>query len=364
MKYFIIFFCVLISSGVIAQRSDKKDSPVMSGSFVYSLPRTGIRVHVKATEEKFFHGPYFSYAKALLGINNAPSEDYVKWTIDDINIETFSEPDPSQTHLAKGEFGVLVSMTPSGIISGINSKSESKENFSSVTSFYGEQKIPKIPYTDLSLNSFIVTDDTLNYDDKIVIKSLQQKVKDAANTIIKLRNRRFNLLTGREEKKLPDGESYEVMVNQLKKLEKEYVALFIGKSFLKTFDYTFDYIPGNNSVSGKVIFRFSESGGVLPSTDMSGKPVIIDVKKDDNLFSAQSNGISSLSGGINTLYYRLPGKAEVKLSLGLRLLATSSVKIAQFGTVAPVPEGLLNGDYSILFYPETGEIKQVSKINK
>lgn len=364
MKYFIVFFCVLISSVVIAQRSDKKDSPVLSGSFVYSLPRTGIRVHVKATEEKFFHGPYFSYAKALLGIDNASSEDNVKWTIDDINIETFCEPDPSQIHLAKGEFGVLISMTPSGIISGINSQSEINENFSSVTSFYGEQKTPKIPYTDLSLNSFIVTDDTINYDDKIIIKSMQQKVKDAAKTIIKLRNRRFNLLTGREEKKLPDGESYGVMVDQLQKLEKDYVALFIGKSFFKTFEYTFDYIPGNNSVSGNVIFRFSETGGVLPSTDMSGKPVTIDVKKDDNLFSAQSNGTSSLSGGINTIYYRLPGKAEVKISLGIRLLASSIIKVAQFGTVAPIPEGLLNGDYSILFYPETGEIKQVSRKDK
>ncbi|MBK5203282.1 MAG: DUF4831 family protein [Prolixibacteraceae bacterium] len=364
MRYLVIFFCVMISSGVIAQRSDKKDSPVMSGSFVYSLPRTGIRVHVKATEEKFFHGPYFSYAKALLGINNVSSEDKVKWTIDDINIETFSEPDPVQIHLAKGDFGVLISMTPSGIISGINSQSEIDKNFSPVTSFYGEQKTPEIPYTDLSLKSFIVKEDSLNYDDKIIIKSMQEKVKDAAKTIIKLRNRRFKLLTGDEEKKLPDGESYGVMVDQLKKLEKEYVALFVGKSFFKTFEYTFDYIPGNNTVSGNVIFRFSESGGVLPSNDMSGKPVTIDVKKDDNLFSAQSNGTSGLSGGVNTIYYRLPGKAEVKLSLGIRLLATSSIEVAQFGTVAPVPEGLLNGDYSILFYPETGEIKQVSKIKK
>jgi len=351
----------MISFGAFAQRSDKKDSPMVSESFVYSLPRTVIRVHVKATEEKFFHGPYFSYTKALLGIDNASSEDKVTWTIDDIRINTFSEPDPGQIHLAKGTFGRLISMTPSGVISGINSQSENNEISSPVSSFYGEQNIPEIPFTDLSLKSFMVKDDSTHYSGTIVVKSLQEKVKEAANTITKLRKRRFKLLLGDKDYKLPDGKAYSVMVDQLEKLEKEYVALFIGKSFRKTFEYTFDYIPGNNSVSGDVIFRFSDSGGVLPLNDMSGKPVFIDVKKEKDLYSAQYNGTSGLSGGSNTIYYRLPGKAEVRLLLGIRLLATSSLEMAQFGTVAPVPEGLLNGEYSILFHPETGEIKSVFK---
>jgi len=359
MKYFIVFFCFLISFSAFAQRSDK--NPAVSGSFVYNLPRTGIRVHVKATEEKFFHGPYFSYAKALLGIDKASSEDKVVWTIDDIKIETFSEPDPDQIHLAKGNLGLLISMTPSGIISGINSQSEINEKISPVTSFYGEQNTPDIPFTDLSLKSFMVKKDSIHNSGTIIVKSMQEKVKEAAETITKLRKRRFKMLTGDDKIKLPDGVAYGVMVNQLEKLEKEYVALFIGKSFCKTFDYTFDYIPANNSVSGDVIFRFSDSGGVLPSSDMSGKPVSIDLKKEKDLSSAQSNGTSGLSGGSNTIYYRLPGNAEVRLSLGIRLLATSNLEIAQFGTVAPVPEGLLNGDYSILFHTETGEIKNVLK---
>ena len=364
MKYFIVLFCFMISFGAFAQRSDKKDSPVVSGSFVYSLPRTGIRVYVRATEEIFFHGPYFSYAKALLGIDNASSADKVKWDIDDIRIETFSEPDPGQIHLAKGNFGVLINMTPSGIILGINSQSEIDDKISPVSSFYGEQNTPEIPFTDLSLKSFMVKDDSLHYKGTIVVKSIQEKVKEAAETITKLRKRRFKLLLGDEDYKLPDGKAYSVMADQLEKLEKEYVALFIGKSFRKTFEYTFDYIPANNSVSGDVIFRFSDSGGVLPAGDMSGKPVSIDVKKEKDLYSAQSNGTSGLSGGNNTIYYRLPGKAEVRLSLGIRLLATSSVEMAQFGVVAPVPEGLLNSDYSILFYPETGGIKSILKKEK
>jgi len=354
----------MISFSAFAQRSDKKDNPVVSGSFVYSLPRTGIRVHVKATEEKFFHGPYFSYAKALLGIDNASSEDKVKWTIDDIKIKTFSEPDPGQIHLATGNFGVLISMTPSGIISGINSHSEIDVKNLPVTSFYGKQNTPEIPFTDLSLKSFMVKDDSTHHSGTIIVKPLQEKVKEAAQTITKFRKRRFKLFIGEEGKKLPDGDAYRVMSDQLEKLEKDYVALFIGKSFCKTFEYTFEYIPGNKSVSGDVIFRFSDSGGVLPSTDMSGKPVSIDVKKDIDLYSAQSNGTSNLPGGSNTIYYRLPGKAEVNLSLGIRLLATSSVEMAQFGTIAPVPEGLLNGDYSILFHPETGGIKTVLKNEK
>ena len=45
----------------------------------------------------------------------------------------------------------------------------------------------------------------------------------------------------------------------------------------------------------------------------------------------------------------------------LKTIATARAVIAQSGTVAPLPEELLYGEYAIEIHPETGAIKSVSK---
>lgn len=365
MRTYLIFALLFLTTTAFAfQKDDKKKDeegiPTPKEGVVYSLPRTGIRIHVKATQEKYFHGPYFQYAEALLGIKNAPSMDAEHWTINDIQIETFSEADPDQVHKAMGDAAGMLSLTPSGILAGINHEAEPvKENYS-VSTFLGDTRTPDIPFLDLSLKPFYeVGDSTKN--GAIVTKSLEEKAQEAAQTIIKLRKRRFKTLANAYDTQLPDGKAYGVMVDQLAKLEKDYVGLFVGKSFKKTFDYSFDFIPGENSVSGEVVFRFSENKGVLPKSDLSGKPVVIDMEKLDNLASAQNKLKASANpaAGESGVFYRIPGKSEIKILNGLTLMAITRATIAQFGTVAPLPEDYLNGNYSIAFYPETGAIKSV-----
>ena len=195
----------------------------------------------------------------------------------------------------------------------------------------------------------------------IVTKSLEEKAQEAAHTITKLRKRRFKSLANAYETQLPDGKAYELMVKELGKLEKEYVSLFVGKSYKKSFDYSFDFIPGENSVSGEVVFRFSDTKGVLPKSDLSGKPVVIDLDKLNDLAAAQNKLKTSANpaAGQDGVYYRIPGKAEIKILNGLNLMAITRATIAQFGTVAPLPEDYLDGNYSVAIYPETGAIKSV-----
>ena len=359
-KYTLLVILIFIGMSGFAQRSDKKDGSALSvtGGVVYSLPRTGIRICVSATREKFFHGPYAQYAEALLGIKNAPSSDQENWTIDDIRIETFSEPDPEQVYKAHGSAAPLVSLTESGILAGINSFEETKEEVYPVSTFLGNTRTPEIPFTDLSLNPFFEKQDSAHAN-TIVVKSPEEKAREAAQTITKLRKRRFKTLANGYDEQLPDGQAYQVMVDELAKLEDEYVGLFVGKSFKKTFDYCFDFIPGDNSVSGEVVFRFSDTKGILPKTDMSGKPVVIDMKKLDDLASAQSKMTAGGAPGASSVFYRVPGKAEIRLLDGINLMAVTRAEIAQFGTVAALPDELLDGNYKISFHPTTGGIKSI-----
>ncbi|MGV8096765.1 MAG: DUF4831 family protein [Mangrovibacterium sp.] len=356
--YKLLFVLMIFSSSIFAQRTDKKESVVaFTNGIVYSLPRTGVRIYVTATQEKFFYGPYYQYAGPLLGIKNAPSSDRESWTINDIRIETFSEPDPGQVHKATGHTASMVSLTPSGTLAGINAVVETQEETFPVSTFLGDTKAPEIPFPDLSLNSFFEKRDS-THKKALVIKSMEEKALEAAHTVTKLRKRRFKTLANGYEEQLPDGRAYEVMVEELDKLEKEYVALFIGKSYKKSFEYCFDYIPGNNSVSGEVVFRFSESKGILPETDLSGKPIVIDMKKLDSLASAQAKEATGNPSGTG-VFHRIPGKAEIRILNGINLMATTRADIAQFGITTFVPDELLDGNYRITFHPKTGGIKSI-----
>ncbi len=365
MKIRIILFILLTGFCLQseAQRSDKNASPEMTDGVVYSLPRTGVRIFVTATREKYFAGPYAQYADVMLGLKNAPVSDQEKWTITNIEIKTFSEADPNQVYKAKGAIGALVNLTSDGVIAGVNSpESTSGVACSPVTTFLDSTPIPDYPFKDLSLSPFVEKPDSAAAN-VLIAKTQQEKAQEAAHTVTKLRKRRFKTLANGYEEQLPDGKAYKVMVDELGALEEEYVALFIGKSYTATYQYCFDYIPNDNAGSGEVVFRFSDSKGVLPTTDLSGKPMQVDLRKVSDLASAQSKQKSagaSADAGKSGVYYRSPGKAEFKLMNGVQLMALTRLDIAQFGTVIPVPEELLDGNHAITFHPETGAIKSIA----
>ena len=352
-RIYLLAFSLIISCFTFAQRRETT-VPVISGGVVYSLPRTGIRIHVKATQEKFYFGPYYQYSEVMLGLKNAPSSDRENWVITDIRIETFCEPDPQHVYKAKG---VLVGLTESGTIAGINSHVESVPAQPKTSKFLGNTYLPEIPFPDRSMNSFYSVPDSAGPRSNYIVKSLEVKAREASESIMYLRERRFNTLANEFEDPLPDGKAYVVMVEELAKLEKEYLSLFMGKTIHEHYEYSFDYVSGPGSVTGDVVFRFNETKGVLPATDMTGRPITIEMKKLDNLAAAQTK--VSDEQGSSGIFYRLPGIAEVRLLNGINLMATTRIEVAQFGTVAPLPEEMLNGNYSILFHPASGAIKSV-----
>ena len=74
MRLIAIIIAMLFIAPVYGQRSKKKDEVtevvVYAEGIIYALPRTGIRIYVKATEEVYTPGPYAAYADDLLGIKD------------------------------------------------------------------------------------------------------------------------------------------------------------------------------------------------------------------------------------------------------------------------------------------------------
>jgi hypothetical protein len=368
ISIFTLILTLCIASIATAQKEDKKKSgagapPGIVEGVIYALPHTGIRVHVKATHESIIHGPFQMYAKKMLGIDNVPATDADRWNMDEIRIEVFSEPDPDQVFKTMGHAAQMLSHTESGILAGINTMAANKETSLQPSSFPMKGLDKPIKFTDLSVWSFYAPADSTQKG-KMVSKSEEQKAAEAAETIFNIRSSRYNLLTNADNEPLPDGKSFEVMRDELGKMEENYLSLFIGKSSKEKCEFSFDFIPGQKTVKGEVFFRFSEDRGVLPKTDLSGRPIVIDVVKDETLASKQSvlSASANPEAGKSGLYYRIPGISEIRILDGNRQLAGIRTSIAQFGTVVPVPEDLLDGSYKLEFFPSTGAIKSVTEM--
>ena len=121
-------------------------------------------------------------------------------------------------------------------------------------------------------------------------------------------------------------------------------------------------MPGSKDKNASVIFRISDENGVVPASDLSGKPVMIEFELDDALLAQYQKNASSdnPNAGIQGVFYRMPAIANVKITYELNTLASARTTVAQFGVVTPLPEEFLNGNYAISFHSETGAIKSVS----
>ena len=369
MKAYLFTFilAVFVVSMANGQKDDKRKSVTAivgpAEGIVYSLPQTGIRVNIKATRERFIHGPFQMYAQKMLGIENVQATDADRWNMDEMKLEVFSEPDAEQVYKALGPAAQMVSLTQTGIIAGINTAVESDDAAIETQSFLTKNLDKQVKFTDLSIWSFYSpADSTKRF--KLVSKNPEQKAAEAAETIFNLRNSRFALLTNADDEPLPDGKSFEVMTEELGKMEENYLALFIGKSSREKYEFSFEFVPGQKTVKGEVFFRFSDDRGVLPKSDLSGRPVVIEVNKIENLAAKQSGLITSenQNAGKSGVYYRIPGMAEVRIMDGAIQLAGTRIPIAQFGTTAPVPEDLLDGTYKLEFHTSSGAVKSILKV--
>jgi hypothetical protein len=340
------------------RKKDDTVAPAFVEGVVYSLPRTGIRVNVKATKETFRPGPYAAYAEQLLGIKNVRTKAAVNWAIEDVKMDVFSEPDPENTYKAMGIN--LVSLSSDGCLAGINALSAGNKEEKVVTNTvgqkteFGENNAFEY-FTDAPI--YTAGDSTNNY--RPVRLPEEQKISKAAQRVLESRRIQYEIAAGLVDEFHPDGEAYKLSLKELKKIENDYLSLFVGRSTYEKETFGFDYVPKTGK--SEAIFRISDENGIVPASDLSGKPVMIEFDIDKDLVQKYSGMVKSdnPNAGHSGVYYRIPGRATVKLINEMNVFATARITVAQFGAVAPVPEDLLFGDFAIEFNTETGTIQSV-----
>ncbi len=366
----VLFSCKSTSETRVSKIENSNLIP--ESGIIYALPRTNLKFTIEASRTDIIPGPYCEYAEKYMGIEDVPEEEISIWQITDISIHTYNDIDPEQYYILEPEGKINIDfnkLIQNGNVLPVNKSLES--NFAN--EFYGINNTEnEIVFTDLSITKYVgeekftyfkrVQRDSLFAkvpvtQTKSVYKSFEDKAEEAANFIFMIREKRFELLTGMADF-YPEGKSLEVAINELNRLENDYLALFIGKRFTSNYSAGFEFAPTETELNQPyILFRFSEDRGVLPPNDLRGRPIIVELDKKDqtkNLSYLMSDQINR-EGTVykDKLYYRIPDVAQVKVFDGNTILATRKVNIEQYGIVVPFPAMFLMEDEKFIeFYRE------------
>jgi Domain of unknown function (DUF4831) len=331
-----------------------------SGGFVYSLPHTKLAVTITAIREQTIPGPYQQYADKLLGIDNTSSSLITKWNIINVDIKTLSEPDPEYFFLVESNQSENIierisKINAAGLILNPDALNSYVQEIPDLT-----QKSTRFPFSDMLIDKKATNEDEKSKTKKSKdtkdtkytkepqsaenvytsenenSKTFEQKAIEAANCIVKIRKRRFNLISGKKTY-YPEGLALETGIQEMDKLELEYLSLFVGIKSCDTLKRTYYYIPKpGNDLERNEICRFSELTGFEDSQSSQGQSMVMELK------DMQINGAldhlqlpTPIASSKNTLYYRIPDISSVKVYFGSILLADAELKVFQYGSLVP-----------------------------
>lgn len=330
---------------------------------IYSLPRLGFKVMVDVEQTVRIPGPYADYAEQYLGIKEPVRNKETLWKIIGVKVELFSEPDPNAVFETNDSLVQSVSLLSSGIIKGVNVEgTESVLELNSVENIMNENGDEYV-FIDLSSDNFydiLVNSDTGAED--FQTKTKQVKAREAADYLMRLRQKRAYTILDPSDVVPEDGVGFNVLVEEIKRIENDYVALFAGKKITENHQMCFRFVSGNNEVRNEVLFRFSETGGIVSPSDVSGKPVFINVEKDeiDDRKLAELKDSKHPDAGKSGLYYRVPVNASMSITDGLSSFFEGSVPMPQFGAIVPFPVNMLYDNTQIEYNTQTGTIKSIN----
>ena len=152
-------------------------------------------------------------------------------------------------------------------------------------------------------------------------RSTEAAAREAAEQILSLRRTRLDLITG-EFGEGVFGAGLQSALEEISRLEREYLELFYGKRSVTTLAERF-ILPVNSEQPSTVIARFSAESGIVAKDDLSGDIILVKITPSEMTYPQ-----SELKG---TVAYRYANNAEVIVALGGEVLARNILPLYEFG---------------------------------
>ena len=357
----------LTAAGQNVKKKKKGQTPP-DGVVIYSLPMTSIHLSVEAVCETYTPGPYSKWAKKYLGID-VPQEASTSYTLSNIRMTPYLEADRSCSYIVNLD-GFLGEASPASFFEFssqglllLSDESKGKGDswrFPSIapgTEVLSSEATANLTSTETTLYR-TVRNESGGYDrvavrqSQVVEKSPEKKAQEAAAMILSLRENRINIITGNTDATF-SGDALRAAVEEIGRLEEEYMSLFTGTTATSLQQMSFDVVPeSGKSEELTVAFRLSDTQGLLPPDDVSGRPIVMEITPEDNedvLYTdqiiaevepskARARHEAALRGNI---FYRIPGICTIRVIDGQNLILKSRMPVYQKGEDLTFPVHVL-----------------------
>lgn len=337
----------LMMLAMLPMKAQNKSSE--GGVLVYSLPSTSLHLEVEAQREVYTPGPYAKFAKKYLGLD-VNVEPYERYNLLSVKVTPYLEADMEKRYAVNligmdALSSTFFQMTSQGLVimsdqnkgdseywrfptlaeNHENAGVEATQTFTSVeTTLYKNVRNAQGGYDKVAIQQ-----------SQVVEKSLERKAQEIANEIFKLRKQRVQIITGDTDATF-SGEALGAAVDEITRIEQDYLSLFIGKMESAVQKVGFDVVPKEgNGRQLYVAFRVSDKQGLLMPDNVSGRPIVLELTPEtaqtpalnaQDFASPKSKKVNS-----GTIYYRVPAICTLKIIDGQELLLQTRIPVYQMG---------------------------------
>jgi hypothetical protein len=250
---------------------------------------TTLYINVTAERQEIIAGPYARYAQKYLGVV-APLADKVLHEVTSANILESSEM-PMQ----RGAFSATIV----------------RDN-NTPTHMNPAHGFPRLTIDKTSASAI----------------SLEESARQAADKIFEIRRSRLDLITGNIGENVFGG-GLESALRELSRLEEEYLSLFLGKQTTQTDTKQYSVTPSKGKYTYTVC-RFSDTAGLLPEDDLSGEPVVLELKYTDGRATSAPTTVQEKPNS-KAVPQLVPADMQCRIILNGIELTSKQLRIQQLG---------------------------------
>ncbi|MBQ9583049.1 MAG: DUF4831 family protein [Bacteroidales bacterium] len=341
-KVMLVALLMAVSTAAVAQ-AIPQNAGAKGGTAVYSLPVTSVTFTVEAVREDFIAGPYAEYAKKYMG-SEARTSNGVSYYLKSIKMVPYLEADPAiriAVNLKKaGAMEGFMQLCSQGLVVAADSYTGKEQTwrFPSLAgndAFAGKDVENNLSTATTTLYKSVKTahgyDKVAVSQSQVVEKSAEKKAAETAATIFRLRSMRMAIVTGDTDATY-SGEAMDAAIKELMRMEDEYMSMFYGTTVESVQTMNFDVVPQAGRRDHKyVAFRLSDTEGLVPVSDLSGRPIVLDLELDDKVDAP------AVSAKGDVIYYRVPRTATARVYDGAQLLLQTRIPMYQFGEMLSFP---------------------------
>lgn len=307
----------------------------------YALPKSVLVFNVKAEKTEFFAGPYAQFAAKYLGVE-VETADKASYSVSEVSLKAKSEADQnsrysaSLTPAARRDY---MSLTTQGLVSRPGTPVVAGSDWRFAQSRSADFSAKGLPSNLTQESNILYGKGRASVRQKEVVeKSDEQKAREVADKIFAIREQKYKILVGDTDATY-SGEAMKATIDELNRMENEYLTLFTGYSESQQVEGSFEVIPVKGTLL-YVAFRVSDEEGLVQADNLAGKPYLLELvpeaiaEAESQPESAPAKKKGKAAPEPVLLHYRIPAICTAKLSDGQATLLQTRVPVYQFGADA------------------------------